>query len=407
MEAAAQSRKHVDPALCARLAREHGTPYYLYDAEVIRAQLAKLRAFDVMRYAQKALLEHPHAAADERRGRAGRRGLARRDRARAARRLHGRGRARAASCSRPTCIDRRDARARRRARHPGQRGLGRHARADRPAQARPSRVAAREPGLRARPQPQDQHGRRSGASTASGTRTSTRRCGSSRSTGSIWSACTCTSARAPTSSTCAGCATRWSSRCARSASTCARSRAAAACRSRTAPASAAFDTAALHSLLGRARGARSRRRSATAVSLEIEPGRFLVAEAGVLVASVLAAKRMGGTRFLLGRRGLQRPDAPGHVRQLPRDLDRARATASARAGATEPTVVAGPLCESGDVFTQEEGGVVVPRELPAARGRRPRRCCTTPAPTPRRMASNYNTRAARCPSCCSTAATCA
>jgi diaminopimelate decarboxylase len=30
-------------------------------------------------------------------------------------------------------------------------------------------------------------------------------------------------------------------------------------------------------------------------------------------------------------------------------------------------VVAGPLCESGDVFTQEEGGIVAPRELPDAR----------------------------------------
>jgi len=29
-------------------------------------------------------------------------------------------------------------------------------------------------------------------------------------------------------------------------------------------------------------------------------------------------------------------------------------------------VVAGPLCESGDVFTQGDGGVVEPRELPAA-----------------------------------------
>jgi diaminopimelate decarboxylase len=33
-------------------------------------------------------------------------------------------------------------------------------------------------------------------------------------------------------------------------------------------------------------------------------------------------------------------------------------------GSGQPTVVGGPLCESGDVFTQEEGGVVVPRELP-------------------------------------------
>ncbi|MNT53307.1 Diaminopimelate decarboxylase [compost metagenome] len=30
------------------------------------------------------------------------------------------------------------------------------------------------------------------------------------------------------------------------------------------------------------------------------------------------------------------------------------------------TVVGGPLCESGDVFTQGDGGVVLPRCLPAA-----------------------------------------
>ena len=30
------------------------------------------------------------------------------------------------------------------------------------------------------------------------------------------------------------------------------------------------------------------------------------------------------------------------------------------------TIVAGPLCESGDVFTQEEGGVVTTRKLPEA-----------------------------------------
>ena len=30
-------------------------------------------------------------------------------------------------------------------------------------------------------------------------------------------------------------------------------------------------------------------------------------------------------------------------------------------------IVGGPLCESGDVFTQEEGGLVVTRHLPEAR----------------------------------------
>jgi diaminopimelate decarboxylase len=37
---------------------------------------------------------------------------------------------------------------------------------------------------------------------------------------------------------------------------------------------------------------------------------------------------------------------------------------SVRAGALRSTVVAGPLCESGDVFTQTAGGEVTPRELP-------------------------------------------
>jgi len=44
----------VDPALVARVAREHGTPYYLYDAGVMRERLARLSRFDVVRYAQKA-----------------------------------------------------------------------------------------------------------------------------------------------------------------------------------------------------------------------------------------------------------------------------------------------------------------------------------------------------------------
>ena len=37
----------------------------------------------------------------------------------------------------------------------------------------------------------------------------------------------------------------------------------------------------------------------------------------------------------------------------------------AASAATRPTVVAGPLCESGDVFTQDAGGVVQPRHLDA------------------------------------------
>lgn len=100
------------------------------------------------------------------------------------------------------------------------------------------------------------------------------------------------------------------------------------------------------------------------VKLEIEPGRFLVAEAGVLVTQVRGVKDMGSRHFVLvdaGFNDLMRPAMYGsyhHISVLPgagRSVDMA---------STRDTVVAGPLCESGDVFTQLEGGMVEPRQLP-------------------------------------------
>lgn len=101
-----------------------------------------------------------------------------------------------------------------------------------------------------------------------------------------------------------------------------------------------------------------------AVQLEIEPGRYLVAESGVLLAEVRASKDVGRNHFVLvdaGFNELMRPAMYGafHAMSLLPADGRA-------AGAERPTVVAGPLCESGDVFTQVDGGVVEPRPLPAA-----------------------------------------
>ncbi|OSN09071.1 diaminopimelate decarboxylase [Lonsdalea britannica] len=102
------------------------------------------------------------------------------------------------------------------------------------------------------------------------------------------------------------------------------------------------------------------------VTLEIEPGRFLMAEAGVLVAEVRAVKAMGSRHFVLvdaGFNDLMRPAMYGsyhHITLLPgdgRDLDGA---------SLRDTVVAGPLCESGDVFTQQAGGGVETIALPDA-----------------------------------------
>ncbi|MGL9721625.1 diaminopimelate decarboxylase [Symbiopectobacterium sp.] len=101
------------------------------------------------------------------------------------------------------------------------------------------------------------------------------------------------------------------------------------------------------------------------VTLEIEPGRFLVAESGVLVAQVRAVKNMGSRHFVLvdaGFNDLMRPAMYGsyhHISLLPAD-ERSLAGAPLR-----DTVVAGPLCESGDVFTQQAGGGVETVALPA------------------------------------------
>jgi len=101
-----------------------------------------------------------------------------------------------------------------------------------------------------------------------------------------------------------------------------------------------------------------------AVHLELEPGRFLVAEAGVLLAEVRATKPMGANHFTLldaGFSDLMRPSMYGAFHGM------SLIPADATTRATVDTVVAGPLCESGDVFTQAEGGVVLTRALPQAR----------------------------------------
>ncbi|WP_027014771.1 diaminopimelate decarboxylase [Comamonas composti] len=99
------------------------------------------------------------------------------------------------------------------------------------------------------------------------------------------------------------------------------------------------------------------------LGLEIEPGRFLVAESGVLLGQVRATKNAGSNHFVLvdtGFNELMRPSMYGsyHGMEILR-----------RDGGQQPardSVVAGPLCESGDVFTQGDGGVVLPRALSGA-----------------------------------------
>lgn len=84
------------------------------------------------------------------------------------------------------------------------------------------------------------------------------------------------------------------------------------------------------------------------VSVQLEPGRFLVAEAGTLVTKVLRVKDSGGTRFVIcdaAMNNLIRPALYGayHPINLARES----------AAPMQYCTIAGPVCESGDVFATE------------------------------------------------------
>lgn len=103
------------------------------------------------------------------------------------------------------------------------------------------------------------------------------------------------------------------------------------------------------------------------IDLEIEPGRYYVAPTCILVARVTDVKRTRdnakgpGATFAMVDAGfvdLVRPAMYGSYHRI---------TLVPHDGATrpeEPIVVAGPLCESGDVFTQDDHELLQPRMLP-------------------------------------------
>jgi len=104
-------------------------------------------------------------------------------------------------------------------------------------------------------------------------------------------------------------------------------------------------------------------RGGAPLELEVEPGRYLTAHAGVLVTEVLGENRTPAYTFTLvdaGFHTLVRPAMYGayhHVSALAAGLD-----ASAE---RSPQVLAGPLCETSDLLTQMKGGDPDPRLLPA------------------------------------------
>ncbi len=118
----------------------------------------------------------------------------------------------------------------------------------------------------------------------------------------------------------------------------------------------------------------TRNRLATAfgnpISLEIEPGRYLAAESGSLIAEIRAIKQMGKNLYYLldaGFNDLSRPILYGSYHPMAVCFAESGQKAVGRGPcALQDVIVGGPLCESGDIFTQEEGGFVCSRPLPKA-----------------------------------------
>jgi diaminopimelate decarboxylase len=92
--------------------------------------------------------------------------------------------------------------------------------------------------------------------------------------------------------------------------------------------------------------------SKTGLTLIMEPGRFLVGNAGALVASVLYRKASGGKQYIIADAGMTELLRPSHYNAYHR-IERV-------GGGTAKTVVAdvvGPVCESGDFLALD-------REMP-------------------------------------------
>ncbi|CAL4324180.1 Diaminopimelate decarboxylase [Buchnera aphidicola (Eriosoma grossulariae)] len=99
------------------------------------------------------------------------------------------------------------------------------------------------------------------------------------------------------------------------------------------------------------------------VLIEHEPGRFLVAESGILISEVRAIKYMGLKHYTLinaGFNDLVRPTMYGSYHYIS-IID--KNTKKIKFSDPIETIIGGPLCESGDIFTQNNN-IPITRLLP-------------------------------------------
>jgi diaminopimelate decarboxylase len=125
--------------------------------------------------------------------------------------------------------------------------------------------------------------------------------------------------------------------------------------------------------------------------VEIEPGRYYVAPSCSLITRVTDLKstqtneKGQGARFAMVDAGfvdLVRPAMYGSFHRI-------EVVGRESAASEQNVVVAGPLCESGDIFTRNDAELLVPRALPALAAGDLLRICDAGA-YGYAMSSNYN-----------------
>lgn len=132
-------------------------------------------------------------------------------------------------------------------------------------------------------------------------------------------------------------------------------------------------------------------RAGRPLRLEIEPGRYFTASGATLVTRVHDVKQTRsnskgtGSTFAMvdaGFTDLVRPAMYGSYHDI-------RVVGKETAPATHAYVVAGPLCESGDVFTRDSSEMLAPRPLPEVK-RGDLLCIRDAGAYGYAMSSNYN-----------------
>jgi diaminopimelate decarboxylase len=127
-----------------------------------------------------------------------------------------------------------------------------------------------------------------------------------------------------------------------------------------------FPIAEYGSALARTAGAFLRERGLTGI---LEPGRYVVAQSGVLLARVTAKRISSGHTWIgcdTGFNHLVRPSKYGayhHIVNASRGSAASLRESFVESKMREDLIVAGNLCESGDVFTRNPDGTPLPRRM--------------------------------------------